>query len=98
VFKNGYEPLVVFRRANSKDDSHVELLILRRFEGTAERYASQMDAFWMPLNVNFVTGRCEWPLAAQLMHAIVQLREEFDRAGIRSNLPLESGLCKAETH
>lgn len=52
----------------------------------------------MPLNVNFVTGRCEWPLAAQLMHAIVQLREEFDRAGIRSNLPLESGLCKAETH
>ncbi|MFC4313122.1 carboxypeptidase-like regulatory domain-containing protein [Steroidobacter flavus] len=98
VFKNGYEPLVVRRPPNSKDSAHVEMLRLRRFEGTAESYASQMDEFWRPLNVNFVIGRCEWSLAAQMIHALVRLRGEFDRAGIRSDLPLESGLCNAETH
>ena len=98
VFKNGYEPLVVLRPPNSTGNAYVESLRLRRFEGTAESYASQMDAFWMPLNVNLVIGRCEWSLATEMVHALVQLRGEFDRAGIRSSLPLESGLCNPETH
>jgi hypothetical protein len=98
VFKNGYEPLVVFRRTNSRGNPHLEFLSLRRFDGTAETYASRLDDFWAPLNFNFVISRCEWRLAAQLVHALVQLRGEFDAAGVPSNLPLESGLCTAETH
>lgn len=98
VFKNGYEPLTIFKSNNAPGNPHVHraTLRLRRFDGAASDYAEQMNTFWYPLHGNFVVGRCEWRVAPRLFQALMQLRREFDAAVIPSDLPLESSLCHTE--
>lgn len=97
VFKNGYNPLVVLRDGD-RENSHAKSLEMRRFEGTVADYASQMDIFWDPLTVNLGGVRCDWRAAPRLFHALVQLRGEFDAAGVRSGLPLQSDWCGGDSH
>jgi len=98
IFKKGYEPLVIIKSNNAPGSPHVhgQTLRLRRFEGDLSDYSQQMSIFWNPLNVNLVIGRCEWRAAPQLFQALVQLRGEFDAAGVQSSLPLESSLCNVD--
>ncbi|WP_129774621.1 carboxypeptidase-like regulatory domain-containing protein [Peristeroidobacter soli] len=98
VFKSGYDPLVVVREANTEDDSHARTLLMRRVEGAPAEYASRMSTFWTPLDVNLGGDRCDWRAAPRLFNALVQLRAEFDAAGVRSDLPLRSYWCTTDTH
>lgn len=97
VFKNGYEPLrlVAFKNAPGNPHVHGQALRLQRFEGSASDRAERMDTFWSSLQVGFAI-RCEQRMAPRLFQALVQLRREFDAAGIRSSLPLDSALCHTE--
>jgi hypothetical protein len=98
VFRNGYDPLVVRRDGNLRDNSHVKFLRLRRFEGTAADYAASMSTFWNPLTVNLGGVRCDWRAAPRLFQALVQVRGEFDAAGIPSDLPLAQNWCTGDAH
>lgn len=105
VFKRGYAPLTIgnFVGAPGQDSSRAEQLIrphvngqdlrLQPFAGSLSEYSEQLNQFWLPLTL-LVVNSCDWPAAPRLFRALSEMKEEFLRADITSDLWFERNLCK----
>lgn len=104
VFKPGYEPLTVhnfvnapgqdFARAQRRISPQVngQTLRLRPFTASLHEYSGHLNDFWNPLT-SMVSVTCDWRAAPRLFAALSQMKEEFLRADVTSDLQLERNLC-----
>jgi hypothetical protein len=104
VLRRGYVPLIADNlsfgvtkgwipgepmRANV-DGATIKMI---KFDGSLAEYATLIDAFWRDIQRPLAALHCDRKGAARVVDMFVELKQEFEEAGVPSDLPSEPQPC-----